>query len=335
MEDDPFAKEAAQWLVRLSACANEASAAALRADFAAWKQRDPRHAAAAARLERLIGQLSAVRDAGPSTAPAHAALEAALDSAHRARPSRLGHLGKALAFACLLALPVWLALRVVPPSYLLADLRTGTGEQTTHVLPDGSRVTLDTASAINLQFNESGRTVELVRGDILVDVAHDRARPFVVTTPHGSIRALGTRFVVSEDGRGTDLSMLESRVAVHPAAAPPDGGDTVVQAGERVRVTRTSVGPAQAIDVRSIDDAWRLHQIVVRDMPLPDVLDRLERHRFGHIVYDRAQLARYRVSAVLPQDDTGRALQLLVDSFPIRVRMLTPWLVMVDQAPSP
>ena len=73
---------------------------------------------------------------------------------------------------------------------------------------------------------------------------------------------------------------------------------------------------------------------MVDDRPLPEVLDELARHRPGQLRYDRAQLDHIRVAAVLPLDDTDKALQLLLDNFPqLRVRMLTRYLVMVDAPP--
>lgn len=70
---------------------------------------------------------------------------------------------------------------------------------------------------------------------------------------------------------------------------------------------------------------------MVNDRPLSEVLDELARQRPGRIQYDRARIDGIRVSAVLPLDDTDRALQLLVANFPqLRVRTLTPYLVLVD-----
>ena len=46
-------------------------------------------------------------------------------------------------------------------------------------------------------------------------------------------------------------------------------------------------------------------------------------------IRDRAGM---QVNAVLPLDDPDRALQLLASSFPIRVRTMTPWVVIVDRA---
>ncbi|MDR7375817.1 ferric-dicitrate binding protein FerR (iron transport regulator) [Rhodoferax ferrireducens] len=173
----------------------------------------------------------------------------------------------------------------------------------------------------------------LLQGEILVEVAPDAQRPFVVETAQGRIRALGTRFSVESQPDSTLLTMLESSVWVQTAAQTGNEG-TAIEAGQRVRIRADGLGPAEAVDVRSVQDAWKFHQLVARDQPLPEVLDALNRHRPGRIVYDRAQLQDIRMLAVLPLDDTDRALQLLTDSLPaLRVRRLTPYLVLVD-APS-
>lgn len=325
MKTDPIAAQAAAWIVRLTDD-DEAERERARAGFSAWKLADPRHAAAAAGMEGLLAQLGEVRaHAGGSARPARAALGSVLAEA---RPKRARRAIAALAAAlALVAGPAWLAANTYRPAWLLADLRVGAGRWQTHTLADGSRMTLNGASAVNLHFDAQRRTVELVQGEILVDVAKDAARPFVVDTPQASMRALGTRFTVARQGQATVLSMLESRVAVQAAA----GGSASVGAGQRVTIDAAGVGAPAPIDPASIDDAWRLHQLVVSDRPLAEVLAQLERHRTGRIQYDPARLAGIRVSAVLPLDDTDRALQLLQASFPqLRVRSVTPWLVLVD-----
>lgn len=331
---DP-ARAAAEWLVCLSADDIAPDERAfLEARFEAWKQADPRHAEAADRIGNFIGQVSRVRRAATSTAPAHAALNAALGNTadknrKRARSRRLG---AALALVVALLVPAWLSLQAYPPAYLMADIRSAAGQWETRTLEDGSRITLGSGGAVNLSFDGSRRMLELVRGEILVDVAHDQARPFLVETAHGSIRALGTRFVVSRDEAFTVLTMLESRVAVQTASQLADqhSAGTVIHAGQRVRIMSNQLGQVETIDARSVSDAWKFHQLVVQDQPLPEVLDALDRHRPGYIRYDRARIESIKVSAVLPLDDTDQALLLLAESFPIRVRTLTPWLALVD-----
>ena len=320
---DVAAEQAARWIVRLSAD-DRAERDTAQAGFAAWKAADPLHASAAAGMENLLRQLSAVREpAGGDHRPARAALAAIAPKRPR---QRLRQLAAASAVAVLLLLTGALLIGE-RPAYLLADLRSPTGQWSTHTLADGSRLTLAGGSAVNVRFNAGERHVELVRGDILVDVAKDAQRPFIVDSGQAAIRALGTRFSVRSEDGATILSMLESKVL----AQVPHHPAVVVQAGQRTRITDDGVGPLTTIDATSVRDAWRVRQLVVDDLPLAEVLDELARHRPGQLFYDRAQLAGIRVAAVLPLDDTDKALQLLIDNFPqLRMRMLTRYLVMVD-----
>lgn len=343
-----IARQAAEWIVRLSAD-DAAERACAQAGFADWKNADARHAEAAARMEALVGRVRQVRGAGPQAA--QAALNAAL--AGRASRGRSGGSGRGaklagtLALACLCALPAWLALNERGPAYWLTDLRSGVGEWPSSTLADGSTIVLGSLSAVDVDFSRKTRTVKLVQGEILVEVAHEAhaaaaGRPFVVETEHGSIRALGTRFTVRREAGWTEVSMLESRVAVMPADravgraadSEAEGGDAplIVAAGERVRLTRAGVTVRERIDPPSVAAAWQRRQLVAQELPLPDVLDELGRQRPGRILYDREKLAGIKVSAVLPLGDPGRALQLLVNNFPeLRVRTVTPYLVTVDR----
>lgn len=334
---DTVAEQAAEWIVRLTAD-DETEREQAHAGFEAWKQRDPRHAQEAERMQGFLQHVQGVREATGNPKAARAALNAAFSV--KPKRGKAKGVGIALVIALALAVPAWLTLQAYPVAYLAADLRTSTGQWQTETLSDGTRITLNSASAVNLRYDERRRAVELVSGEILVEVAKDAARPFLVETTHGSIRALGTRFVVRRldiaAGDATDLTMIESKVSVQTAAqrAADSPDATIVSAGERVRITAQGLGRVEPVDARSVSDAWKFHRLVVQGQPLPDVLDELNRQRPGFIQFDRAQLESIKVSAVLPLDDTDRALQLLVTNFPnLRVRTLTPYLVMVDISP--
>ncbi|WP_256080650.1 FecR domain-containing protein [Massilia sp. YIM B04103] len=329
-----LSEQAAELVVALTADTPQERAAARNA-LDVWKAADPRHAQAAERMEYLLGQLEDVQRIGAGDSrPARAAIHAALKPEAGANGKRRG---ARIATAAMLALSLsgaaWLGWQHYPPALLSADLRTGTGQWQQHTLSDGSRLTLNSGSAVTLAYTPQQRTVRLVQGEVLVDVARDATRPFIVQTEEGSIRALGTRFVVRRVDGVTELSMLESKTAVQTAAqsAQLSRENMVVTAGQRLRIEAGALGPLGRIDAGSVSDAWRLHQLVVQDRPLSEVLDELARHRPGALRYDRAQLDGIRVSAVLPLDDTGRALHLLLTSFPqLRIRTVTPYLVLID-----
>lgn len=317
---ETLAEQAADWIVRLSAD-DPGERQQAEAGYRAWKQADPRHAAAAAHLESLLGRLDDIRSRG-TQGPARQAIHSARS---RRPPPRLA---TALALAAALLLPGWIALQSAPADILFADLQTGSGEWIARTLADGSQLSLNSNSAVDLEFDAKTRTVDLLRGEILVDVARDSSRPFVVSTAHGNIRALGTRFLVSRQDDATVLSMIESRVEVRI-----DGQEqaVVVEAGQSLRFGPGSENSLAAIDGEMLETAWQQHQLVVRDRPLAAVLDELARHRPGLIRYDRSAIAKLHVSAVLPLNDTDRSLQLLANNFPeLRIRTLTPYLVIVD-----
>jgi transmembrane sensor len=318
-EPGSIAEQAAEWIVSLRTEAARRNPH-MRAAYEAWQVADPRHAAAAQRMEALLGQLDA-----HGGRPARAALA----GAGRAGGMRLAARAAALVALTVLAGVLAAGVPLDQPSLLLADMRTGAHEWQTRVLADGSRITLSSGSAVDLAFDREQRVVTLLRGEVLVDVARDPARPFVVRTDDGSIRALGTRFTVERGAQVTELAMLESKTEVRPrdrANLP-----AVVTAGEKLRFTRNGVVAVATVDPASVADAWRDHQLVVQGRPLAEVLDQLARHHRGIIRYDARQIAAMRVSAVLPLDDTDRALHLLLNSFPtLRIRTVTSYVVLVD-----
>ncbi|GGB98965.1 sensor [Oxalicibacterium flavum] len=322
---EDIAEQAAAWIMRLT-CDDETERARAQAGFAAWKAADARHAVAAARIESFVGSVQDMRqDAGDNLRPVHAALNAAHEGTRRQRRrTSARRIGGVLLLACALAVPAWLALQGGQPVHLLADLRSSEGQWITHTLTDGSRITLSGVSAVNLRYDEHNRTIDLLHGEILVDVAKDAARPFLVRTPLATIRALGTRFAVTHQDDASVLDMFESRVSVHTHAAHSKPEDLVVEAGQRVRLGQRGVDRIEAIDATRTEEGWRSHRLVIRDRPLPEVLEQLMRHRRGRIHYDAAELAHIRVSGVLPLDDTDQALQLLQTNFPeLRMRFLT------------
>lgn len=83
----------------------------------------------------------------------------------------------------------------------MADYSAAIGQYRELTLADGTRVVLNTDSAIDVLFDASQRLIRLRRGEILVHTAPDNrvpSRPLRVTTGEGQMQALGTRFTVRE-----------------------------------------------------------------------------------------------------------------------------------------
>lgn len=332
------AEQAALWMVLLTSD-DEAERIRAQAGFSCWKSAHTSHAEAAARIEAFIDQVQGVRHGATGKfSPAHTALNAAYEGTRKTRRRLAGkRIGGVLALVAALLLPAWFVIHTQAPAHLLADVRSTNGQWVSRTLSDGTQITLSGVSAVNLRYDERSRTVQLLEGEILVDVAKDASRPFYVETPLARIRALGTRFSVTYDGASSMLEMFDSKVTVQTAAQQLAGNSEalVVSAGQRVRLSPQGVDEIDNIDPDRTEEGWRQHQLVINNRPLPEVLDQLARHRPGWIHYEREQLEHIRVSGVLPLDNPEQALQLLQTNFPqLRMRFLaTPW-AWIDLKPS-
>lgn len=303
-------EQAAEWLVRLDAGECQQS------EFDAWQQQAPEHARAAQSMLGVMGRFQRV-----TPGPARAALQAATRKPRR-------RAGTALGLCAALLLPGWLLWQHTPPGYLLADIRTGTAQWQSRRLDDGSLIRLNGRTAVDVQFDAAQRRLHLLQGEILVDVAADRQRPFIVETRFGRIQALGTRFIVQQDDQGTRLLMLESKTAV---SAPGSQQTLQVSAGQQVYLDAQGIGTATALDTRGLEQAWERHQLVAQEQPLADVLEELGRHHSGYLHFDAQALKDLRVSAVLPLDDSPRALRLLSQSMGLTVTQYSPWVTVVER----
>lgn len=307
MSTEHIIEQAANWLTRLH---DEDVTDTDRRAFDTWCQADPRHALAIERMRGLWGSL----DTLPAK-PARIALNRAF-APRRPRGAQVaGLLGVLLCgWFSLDHLPVW-----------MADQRTGVGERRQIVLEDGSQLQLNSNSAVDVKFDGHQRVIELLQGELWVDVAKDAQRPFVVRTDQGTATALGTRYLVkrAEDGT-TVVTVIESTVAVKGGSS--DG--VKVTAGQRSILDHGRAQAPQAIG-NSDPDAWTRGMLKVNDQPLGDVLQALASYRHGLVRFDSQALQNLRVSGVFKLDDTTAALATLADNLPIQVEYFTDLLVVV------
>lgn len=202
-------------------------------------------------------------------------------------------------------------------------LYTGTGERRDFTLADGSALTLNARSQVVTCFDARQRLLQLRNGQLLVDVAKDPQRPFVVETEHGRMRALGTKFLVERGEDWTRLVMLHSQVEVLTAS----GTRQLVEAGESLRFDSQRLLLLER--AKGHESAWTSGMFEARDRPLSEVIDSLRSYRRG-IIRLSPQVADLHLSGIYPLDDSDRSLQLLERSLPIRVSYHSPYWVSIE-----
>lgn len=301
--DPKVLEEAAEWLMRLS---ERDLSDSERAEWECWRVSSPERGRAWSRAQMLQNKLGGL--------PRSLAMSA-LD--RPSSPERRAALGK-LALLLAVVPAGWGSWKLAQSQQWSADYRTAVGERRELTLADGSHITLNTGTAIDVLFDTQQRLIQVREGEILVQTAPDpspQARPFLVSTREGRMQALGTRFTVRELQSRTHLAVLEGAVRIELADAR-QAAPIIVNAGQRTDFSSQTVGPLNPTD-RNVS-AWTQGMLMADKMRLADFVAELARYRRGFVRCDPA-IAELRVSGAFPISDTQRTLNMLVQTYPVLV----------------
>lgn len=303
---DQATDEALDWFLRLG----EDRDADTLAAFDRWCQSDPARAAAFDELARLHA-MPALRRATLTDA-ARLRVQERQSGRTTLKGSEHG-LGRGRFVGVAAAALLLLSIAVVHqyPVLMLrwqSDYVTVTGERRSIILPDGSTVLMNTASAIALDFENEHRRVTLLDGEAFFDVHHDPAHPFVVTGHYAEVTVTGTAFSVRADADADVVVLERGRVEVRRTSGM--GGAETLQPGQMVTASRQGLSAIRSTDpTRTL--AWRDGRIIFQDRPFGQALADLQRYFDGSVVMVGNRLARRPVSGNYRIDDPEAAIRTL------------------------
>jgi len=203
--------------------------------------------------------------------------------------------------------------------------QTVKSEQRLITLEDGSRLHLNTASAVSVNFASELREVTLSQGEGVFDVEHDSLRPFVVRAGSTSIIALGTRFSVEHRGLNEiEVTVLEGRVAIVPDKLSQsqvlehysDPESLILGADQQVSIRIDGI-TEQIHDVIAANEmAWLEGKLVFNETPLREVVHELSRYVPGQIRVANG-VPDHPVTGIIQIRSTETMLDLLSQVVPI------------------
>jgi hypothetical protein len=190
-------------------------------------------------------------------------------------------------------------------------VRTAAGSHAVLELADGSQVEVNQRTELALRAAWSGMTIQLDRGDIIVQAAEQRRGYLRVTTRDSVASVKGTVFSVSAGTAGSVVSVVSGAVAVAQPRA-----QVVLTAGQHAASSRA----LQDVDVRQAiswsEDAEKYYSVLaelsgiekeIAAMPGPEV-----RHESGLLAYLTSSAVAY--FAIPNLEGTIRHALYLVDS---------------------
>lgn len=199
--------------------------------------------------------------------------------------------------------------------------RTAIGEQRTITLADGSRVTLNTATEIKVDYSDSVRLVRLVSGQALFDVAHAPDRPFSVVVGGRKVTALGTIFEVRFDHDKLKVTLMRGKVRVDesPAAGTTPPALAVLAPGQQLVIAGALAPVVESVDVDK-QLLWRRSLIEFDGDTVADAVAELNRYSSLQIVVADSRVASMRLSGIVRTGDATEFTELVGAMLPVAAR---------------
>jgi transmembrane sensor len=202
---------------------------------------------------------------------------------------------------------------------------TGKGETKVVALKDGSVVTLNTASEILVNYSDQLRSVELVHGEAMFDVARNTARPFVVAAGDTDVRVVGTSFSVRRlEAAPVQVLVREGIVEVSKPS---------IAGAHPVRISANTMAIAQSDNAASIaampvpvaqlhrQMAWQKGQIAFEGETLAQAAAEFARYSDTRIVIDDPALAKEEIAGLFKATDPVGFAQTIAVSLNARARI--------------
>jgi transmembrane sensor len=224
----------------------------------------------------------------------------------------------------LLGSAIWFARPPAERSFA-QHFATGHAERRVVRLADGSTITIAPDSRIAVDYAPGERRILLDAGEALFEVAHNTARPFIVETPHGEVKAVGTAFDIAIAEREAEVTVVEGVIRIALSADPDGAGpaepiEKLARKGERVAfgITRRDGGStgfirqAEDLDAQGAT-AWTRGKLVFHGQPLREVIAKINLYARGRVVLTDPEAGSIPVYGVVDQGDTAAIRELIAN----------------------
>ena len=212
---------------------------------------------------------------------------------------------------------------------------TAVGERSKYTLEDGSIVSLNTNTVLEVAYSRDERSVRLLQGQALFEVAKNRNRPFVVLAGDRRVTAVGTAFDVRVDDGGVRVVLAEGRVTVDPlrhkgmAKLVPGLDRQELQPGEQLIADPYRPLVIAAADVERLT-SWDRGRLIFRDDLLSEAIKEMNRYSRTQILIEDPRIGDLRISGVFNVSRPENFLAAVTAFYPLEERPRSKGAVVLD-----
>lgn len=197
---------------------------------------------------------------------------------------------------------------------------TAVGGHDTLTLPDGSRIELNTDTAVRVADTADLRKVWLDRGEAYFQVVHDASRPFVVIAGDRRVTDIGTKFMMRREAGRFQVAVVDGRVQFEDSNDATQSPPAILAAGDAVTVTAGS----KALTKRAARDlanelGWLRGVFVFHHTTLAEAANEYNRYNREKIVVASSAVGRLTLSGTLPTNNVKAFVDVARNFFTLNV----------------
>lgn len=195
------------------------------------------------------------------------------------------------------------------------------GQLKSQTLVDGTKMILNANTDLEVTYYRDKRCIELKQGEVILEVARDEDRPFIVESGKARITVLGTRFVVNRLKHLVRVSVDHGRVQVH-AHQPIDTAtsDIILSNGEVAEIKEDAL--LQRVD-KNAADAFSFENglIAFKDADLKEIAETLSRYRTTPVEASQRHDNAH-VTALIKTKNIEKFIQNLPQIAPVEIKTM-------------
>lgn len=308
------------------------------AELRDWLQADARHKNALMEMAKLMdhmGVLSRLSDLFPLDTQVPGYVKKTQKSSKWLVPMAVG-----LCCALVVMMLSW-GVNIIGENTALQSMTASTdiGEIKTLVLQDGSKVTLNTFSQIEVEFSEKERAIHLIRGEALFEVAHNKSRAFLVIANNKVVKAIGTAFNVRIGDGNIEVTVTDGTVEVEKIAEDNSDLSMNIKNIDELKkkvVTRMTRGqeaviadtleflqPIAAVDIEK-KLLWQKGILIFEGESLEHVVAEISRYTSKKIIISDQATKEIRIGGYFETGDIVKLFDILESGFNISVKKEGP-----------
>ena len=208
--------------------------------------------------------------------------------------------------------------------------QTAVGEYSTVNLPDGTRIVLNTNTSLRVDYTGKHRFLMLERGEVHVNVAHDKLRPLSVLAGGQLIQAVGTAFNIElHSDQRIELVVTEGKVLIGVHASESTNTEDIIPAVLPLSSISVSEGQQMVLGGDKLETeliepseievklSWREGNLIFRGESLEEAIAEISRYTSVEFIFTDEKLKKIRVAGLFKAGDVNGLLETLRDNFNI------------------